>query len=81
MSVAGRVEVHGVISDQTVSVAIRDFGLWRNKSRRGERGLGLRMMRSLMDAVEVDTSPDGTCVTLRKRLHERTAIARRGNPD
>ena len=69
-----------MISDQTVSVTIRDFGLW-NKSRRGERGLGFPMMRSLMDAVEVDASPEGTCVTLRKRLQERTAIARRGNPD
>jgi hypothetical protein len=52
-SFAVQVTFVRVFSDQTVSVAIRDFGLWRNKSRQGERGLGFRMMRSLMDAVEV----------------------------
>ena len=34
MSVAGRIEVHGNISGQTVSVIIRDFGLWRDNPRR-----------------------------------------------
>jgi anti-sigma regulatory factor (Ser/Thr protein kinase) len=71
-SVAGQVEVHGDINDQTVSVTIRDYGLWRANSQREERGLGFRMMRSLMDAVEVVASPEGTFVTLRRRLAEGT---------
>ena len=75
MSVAGRIEVHGNISGQTVSVIIRDFGLWRDNPRRGARGLGFGMMRSLMDTVDVDASAEGTLVTLRRRLKQRTPVA------
>ena len=67
---AGQVEVRGTVSDDTVTVTIRDYGLWRENSQQGGRGHGFRMMRGLMDAVQVDAGPEGTSVTLRKRLED-----------
>lgn len=49
-----------------VHVEIRDSGAWRGSSR-GDRGQGLRLMRGLMDEVEVDTSGGGTIVNMRRR--------------
>ena len=46
---------------------MRDYGAWR-APREGDQGRGLALMRALMGDVEVQPSPEGTTVRLRRRL-------------
>jgi PAS domain S-box-containing protein len=68
----GLFEVSLVASDGAVEITIRDLGSWRpstgsgRAARRG--GLGQRLMRELMDSVDVDTGPEGTVVRMRRSL-------------
>jgi anti-sigma regulatory factor (Ser/Thr protein kinase) len=63
------VDVEGVISDDSVTVSIHDYGTWQDEQARKENGgLGLVMMEHLMDAVRVDCFRDGTTVTMQRRL-------------
>jgi len=68
----GLFEVNLILSDGTVEITIRDLGSWRpsagsgRAARRG--GLGQRLMRALMDSVDVDTGPEGTVVRMRRSL-------------
>jgi len=48
---------------------IRDTGTWRPPTDEG-RGRGLPLMRELMDEVKIEPSPQGTTVTLKRRLRE-----------
>ncbi len=50
-----------------VVVRVRDRGRWREHST-GDRGRGLPLMRALMDDVEIDPGPQGTTVTLRRKI-------------
>jgi serine phosphatase RsbU (regulator of sigma subunit)/anti-sigma regulatory factor (Ser/Thr protein kinase) len=52
-----------------VQVVIRDTGTWRPPTDEG-RGRGLPLMRELMDEVKIEPSPQGTTVTLKRRLRE-----------
>lgn len=61
-------EVHATLEDDEVTISIRDFGTWRPPHDEPDRGRGLLMMGMLMDAVDVDRTPDGTHVRLRRRL-------------
>ena len=57
---------------QEVQVTVRDFGTWRE--RRGEnRGRGLKIMKGLMDDVNVESTRHGTTVRLSRRLGLRAA--------
>jgi anti-sigma regulatory factor (Ser/Thr protein kinase) len=47
----------------TATFVVRDWGQWRGQ-RRTEPGLGLVVMRELMDEVKIDTGAAGTTVTL-----------------
>jgi anti-sigma regulatory factor (Ser/Thr protein kinase) len=60
--------VHGYADGPVVEFEVRDFGRWRNRRSRGDRGRGLDLARALMDAVEIETDDDGTLVRLRRRL-------------
>jgi anti-sigma regulatory factor (Ser/Thr protein kinase) len=51
-----------------VRVHVSDAGRWRPERERAERGLGLRLMRSLMESVDVDFAPNGTVVRMERRL-------------
>jgi anti-sigma regulatory factor (Ser/Thr protein kinase) len=68
----GLFEVSLVASDGAVEVTIRDLGSWRpstgsgRAARRG--GLGQRLMRELMDSVDVESGPEGTVVRMRRSL-------------
>ena len=63
------VEVEGAITDQTVTVSIRDFGRWGNEqTRKEDGGLGLILMEELMDSVQVECFVGGTTVTMRRHL-------------
>jgi anti-sigma regulatory factor (Ser/Thr protein kinase) len=56
-----------------VEIEVRDLGSWRDE-RVDDQGRGLDLMRTLMDTVAVEPSPQGTRVSLRRRL------ARQGDP-
>jgi PAS domain S-box-containing protein len=51
-----------------VEVEVRDFGRWRRRTPRGDRGRGLQLARTLVDELEVVPGSSGTKVTLRRRL-------------
>ena len=63
----GRFEVSGKRDSASVEIEVRDHGSWR-ESRPGDQGRGLDLMRTLMDTVAVDSAPEGTTVSLRRRI-------------
>jgi PAS domain S-box-containing protein len=63
----GLLEVDLVLLDGTVEVTIRDRGTWRPISGR-DGGHGERLMRGLMDSVDVNSGPGGTIVQMKRRL-------------
>jgi anti-sigma regulatory factor (Ser/Thr protein kinase) len=67
MSGDTRFEVSGSRSGGAVEIAVRDQGSWREE-RPGDHGRGLDLMRTLMDTVAVEPGPEGTTVSLRRRL-------------
>ena len=50
-----------------VSLTVRDQGRWRPQ-RVSHGGRGLTLMQAVCDEVEIDRRPDGTTVTMRRRL-------------
>ena len=68
-AVEGRVQVHAQIDGAEVDVLVTDHGHWRER-RVTSGGRGIRLMRSLMDEVDVTPSTDGTTV----RLHRAVAL-------
>jgi PAS domain S-box-containing protein len=60
-------EVSGSRNGSEVEITVRDHGSWREE-RPGDHGRGLDLMRTLMDTVAVNPSPEGTTVSLRRRL-------------
>jgi PAS domain S-box-containing protein len=51
-----------------ITVSIRDRGTWQTPSEEPHRGHGLRLIRKLMDDVEVQPRAGGTTVVMRRRL-------------
>lgn len=62
------VKVKGSVSDDCVTISVRDHGTWRTESRKEQGGLGLSIIEVLMDSARVDRGPDGTTVTMSRRL-------------
>ena len=64
--------LHAVGADELIA-SVRDRGHWRD--RRGEhRGRGIKIIRGLMDDVNIESQNGGTVVTMRRRLaHARAA--------
>jgi GAF domain-containing protein/anti-sigma regulatory factor (Ser/Thr protein kinase) len=61
------VEATAELDDGTVTITIRDHGLWR--SPRGDnRGRGIVLMKAFVDNVEISRLADGTVVRLTHRL-------------
>ncbi len=56
--------------DDRVAVTVRDTGGWRAPHPH-HRGLGLTVMRGLMDAVNVESGPGGTTVQMQRRVKSR----------
>jgi serine phosphatase RsbU (regulator of sigma subunit)/anti-sigma regulatory factor (Ser/Thr protein kinase) len=64
----GHFDVAAVHDGDQVVIRVSDDGTWRPEGERG-RGRGLLLMRGLADEVSVDRrEPDGTVVTLRRRV-------------
>ena len=62
------IDVRARISDQKVVVSVRDRGTWRPAGVPSDRGHGLRLMRMLMDTVNIATGVEGTRVQMRLEL-------------
>jgi anti-sigma regulatory factor (Ser/Thr protein kinase) len=62
----GRITIRARIDGDAVEAQVLDEGRWRGASR-GNRGQGLRLIRGLMDQVQVDVSDEGTVLTMRRR--------------
>jgi serine phosphatase RsbU (regulator of sigma subunit)/anti-sigma regulatory factor (Ser/Thr protein kinase) len=62
-------EVRAERDGPQIEIVVSDSGSWRTPSDAG-RGRGVPLMRELMDEVEIEPSPDGTTVTMRRRLRE-----------
>jgi PAS domain S-box-containing protein len=60
-------EVSGSRDGRQLELSVRDHGSWREE-RPGDHGRGLDLMRTLMDTVAVKPTPEGTLVSLRRRL-------------
>jgi len=52
-------------------VVVQDHGRWRASRSDGDRGRGIGIMRALADSVATATGPDGTVVTIRRRIGGR----------
>ncbi len=65
---AGELVVEARLDGGALEVRIRDHGHWRPAADRGG-GWGLQLMDALMDDVDVEHTPGGTDVRLRRRVH------------
>jgi PAS domain S-box-containing protein len=59
-----------VLEDGEVEVTVRDRGHWRDQRPPSDQGRGLDLIDALMDDVQLETSPEGTVIRLRRRLSE-----------
>jgi anti-sigma regulatory factor (Ser/Thr protein kinase) len=55
------------LDGREVAIAVRDFGHWR-PPRPSDRGRGLNLMEALMHSVDIEPSPKGTEVRMRRKL-------------
>jgi anti-sigma regulatory factor (Ser/Thr protein kinase) len=62
------IDVDGSSSNGTVAITVRDYGSWRQPRRRAAGGLGLPLIRHLMDTVEVQTPLEGTSIMMQRQL-------------
>ncbi|MEA2232547.1 MAG: hypothetical protein QOD83_2363 [Solirubrobacteraceae bacterium] len=62
------IDVRAQISGPEVVLSVRDRGTWRPAGGQSDRGHGLRLMRMLMDTVNIATGDEGTRVQLRLKL-------------
>ncbi|MBM3274728.1 MAG: ATP-binding protein [Candidatus Sericytochromatia bacterium] len=69
-SAEGKVYIKFVMSDNDLKVVIQDFGQGFDpdnvNKRKGWRGNGVKIMRGLMDQVDIDSGPGGTTITMVK---------------
>jgi anti-sigma regulatory factor (Ser/Thr protein kinase) len=66
------VQINAALSGNEVAIRVRDWGRWRD-ARGNNRGRGLTLIETLMDSVNIVTSPDsGTEVSMTRRLRRST---------
>ncbi|HEV2785428.1 MAG TPA: SpoIIE family protein phosphatase, partial [Solirubrobacteraceae bacterium] len=65
------ISFEALLRDGEVDVTVRDRGHWRAERPPSDQGRGLELIDALMDDVQLETTPDGTIVRLRRRLTER----------
>jgi PAS domain S-box-containing protein len=63
----GFIEIEVAHVDDEVHVTVRDSGTWRHSSP-PDGGHGMKLIRELMDNVEVSRGPSGSAVRMRRRL-------------
>jgi PAS domain S-box-containing protein len=63
-----------VLHEGEVDVTVRDRGHWREARPPSDQGRGLELIDALMDDVQLETTPGGTTVRLRRRLTEPVIV-------
>jgi serine phosphatase RsbU (regulator of sigma subunit)/anti-sigma regulatory factor (Ser/Thr protein kinase) len=66
----GEVEVRATMEGRTFTATVTDHGHWR-EARGTNRGRGTMIMQEVSDEVRLETSDDGTRVTITKTLREQ----------
>ena len=69
----GTVTLHGAIVGDRIRIEVTDDGSWQEPREREDRGLGLRVIRSLMTDVELEQSGTGTRVVMERSVTRRPA--------
>ena len=69
----GIVRITAAPTPEGLAIHAEDFGRWRPAQRSDERGRGIKLMRQLMDAVEIETHRESTNVRLTMGLRARSA--------
>jgi signal transduction histidine kinase/DNA-binding response OmpR family regulator len=59
-------------ADGAARIEIRDHGRWKEQPSEPNRGRGMTIMRAVAGEVGVERSPEGTTITLTRRLGEAT---------
>jgi anti-sigma regulatory factor (Ser/Thr protein kinase) len=62
------VEVNAMLSGDRIRIGVADRGRWKEPELRDDRGLGLRLIESLMATVDVQRGSDGTRVVMERPL-------------
>lgn len=63
------VEVTLALRDDGAAVlVVRDSGTWKASPAAPDRGVGIALVRSLVDHLDITTSPEGTVATVRHRI-------------
>jgi serine phosphatase RsbU (regulator of sigma subunit)/anti-sigma regulatory factor (Ser/Thr protein kinase) len=62
------VTVRADLTNGVVRIVVEDSGSWAPPVEKADRGLGLRLMHSLMSSVDIARHESGTRVTLEKEL-------------
>ena len=68
------ITVHAEVEDSLVRVVVEDTGSWGSPSVREDRGLGLRLISSLVSSVDISQGDTGTRITVEKALAEPTGL-------
>jgi PAS domain S-box-containing protein len=68
------ISFEAVLQDGDVDVTVRDRGHWRDQRPPSDQGRGLDLIDALMDDVQLETTPEGTVVRLRRRLSEPVKV-------
>ncbi len=63
----GKVSIRARIEGSTVEVSVADRGTWRAPQGQ-DRGRGMTLMRKLTDNVTISRRPEGTEVTMQRRI-------------
>ncbi len=74
------VRVDAALSGDRVRIGVIDRGRWKEPEVRHDRGLGLRLIESLMASVDVERSPSGTRVVMERPLTREPARSHGTHP-
>jgi len=70
----GLVWVRAECDGETLVIDVNDAGRWKPVERREERGRGIKLMRALMDRIEIRTMQAETNVRLTTRVGRRATV-------
>ncbi len=69
------VTVWAELDDSAVRVVVTDTGSWSTPSTREDRGLGLRLIASLVSSVDVTQGDGGTTITMERAIATEPPMA------
>lgn len=66
--------------DSTITLDVIDQGTWKLPVVTARRGLGLALVRQLVDTLDIERSPHGTRACIRHTVHRRAGLLERATP-